>query len=77
MQTLQKNGLKDGQYEVHRLLKLLDSGQFLMRAEISVTFRDVATYEKTVNFLVEKLESSVAVSDATFYVSAAKMNELR
>lgn len=77
IQTLRNNGLKNNDFEVHKLVMLMDDGQYNMKAEVSATFSDVVTYENTVNFLVEKLESSIRVSEPTFYVSSEKICELR
>lgn len=62
---------------MHSLLSHADDGQYVMSGEVSVTFHDVTTYERTVNLLVEKLEGSVRVSDAVFFVSPEKVSDLR
>ena len=77
LQTLRNNSVKESQYDVHNLLSHAGDEMYTLSAEVCITFHDALTYEKTVNLLVEKLESSIHVSDAVFFVSAEKVSDLR
>ena len=48
-----------------------------MEAEVVVDFHNIVTFEKTTNWLVEKLKSSVSISQPVFYHSPGKLSELR
>lgn len=76
-QTLRNNNIKPHQYTLHQLISPTDTEQYRMCAEIVVEFHDVFTFEKTVNWLVEKLESSIKISEPSFYHSAEKLTDLR
>merc|ERR1711962_1321047 len=76
-QTLRNNKVKENQYTVHQIIKPLESGQYGMEAEVVVEFHNVLTFENTTNWLVEKLKSSVSVSQPVFYHSPGKLSELR
>ena len=77
MQTLRNNQVKDNQYKVHKIISHTDEGLYKMSAEVVIEFNNVSTYEKTVNFLVEKLENSIQISDPLFYHSPGKLSDLR
>eukprot|EP00111_Clytia_hemisphaerica_P010736 TCONS_00031368-protein len=80
-QTLRNHSVSEKQYSAHSLLSTTSSdsneNKFVMSAEVCVVFHDTDTYEKAVSFLVEKLETSIRVSEAVFYVSPEKISDLR
>lgn len=77
LQTLRNNSVKDKQRTVHKLLSTTEDGLYQMKAEVVVDFQDANTYEKTVNFLVEKLEKSIKISKPVFMHSSGKLSSLR
>lgn len=76
-QTLRNNNIKASQYTIHQLISPTDNGQYRMCAEVVIEFHDVLTFEKTVNWLVEKLESSIRISEPSFFHSSEKLTDLR
>jgi len=83
-QTLRNNNVKESQYTLHQLITPTttttttgEGAHYRMDAEVVVHFHDASTFEKTTNWLVEKLKSSVAISQPVFYHSDGKLNELR
>jgi len=75
-QALRNNHLKEDQYNVHKIISHEEEG-FKMCAEVVIHFPTVELYEKTVNFLVEKLESSIKVSKPYLYHSEGSLSNTR
>ena len=59
------------------MISPIDNGQYQMSAEVVIEFYDVFTFETTINWLVEKLECSIKISQPTFYHSVGKLSDLR
>lgn len=76
-QVLQNNKIKKEHYKIHQIIKTTEDNMYRLDAEIVVEFQDIEVYQKTINFLIEKLEKSITVSKPNFYHSPGKLNELR
>ena len=77
LQTLRNNHIED--VTTHQTLTYSkEVNLYMMQAEIGIEFCSIETYEKTVNFLVEKLGDRIKFpKNPFFYHSTGKLTELR
>eukprot|EP00794_Sanderia_malayensis_P000410 gene410-1045_t len=76
LQALRNNSVKESQYTLHRNLERCGDN-FQLTVEFCIEFRDFKTCENVCNFLVEKLDETVAVSKPVFSHSSGKLESLR
>ena len=67
------------QEEDVNVLKVLkrDGSQYVYEAELTITFCDVSKCQVVINFLVEKLDSSVIISTPEFFHSYQRLDVFR
>ncbi|XP_065674372.1 interleukin-1 receptor-associated kinase 1-binding protein 1 isoform X1 [Hydra vulgaris] len=77
LQTLRNNNTSD--VTTHQTLSYSkEDNLYTIQAEIIIEFRDIVTYENTLNFLVEKLGDRISFpKNPLFYHSTGKLTELR
>ena len=68
--------LQEGDINVCKVLKRVDN-VFHFDAEVTVTFIDFNKCQSITNFLVEKLDSSVTISQPEFYQSPQRLENFR
>ena len=76
-QTLRNNNVKDTNYKIHQLISPASNSQYKMVGEVVAEFEEVLALEKTINWLVEKLENTVKISEPTFHHSEGALSDLR
>ncbi|XP_077977283.1 interleukin-1 receptor-associated kinase 1-binding protein 1-like [Glandiceps talaboti] len=76
LQSLQTHGVKEGDIDVYKNIQRID-GLYDMKTEVTVLFVDFNKCQTTCNFLVEKLDNSVTVSQPQLFHSHQRLEMLR
>ncbi|XP_006214409.4 interleukin-1 receptor-associated kinase 1-binding protein 1 [Vicugna pacos] len=75
-QTLQQQGVQSENVTVTKDFKRVESA-YHMEAEVCITFTEFGKMQNICNFLVEKLDSSVVISQPQFYHTPGSVENLR
>nr|XP_002740018.1 PREDICTED: interleukin-1 receptor-associated kinase 1-binding protein 1-like [Saccoglossus kowalevskii] len=76
LQSLQTHGVKEGDIDIYKNIQRID-GLYDMNAEVTIQFVDFNKCQSVSNFLVEKLDNSVKVSQPQLYHSHQRLEMLR
>ncbi|XP_037375886.1 interleukin-1 receptor-associated kinase 1-binding protein 1 [Talpa occidentalis] len=75
-QSLQQQGLQAENVTVMKEFRRVENA-YHMEAEVSITFTEFGKMQNICNFLVEKLDSSVVISQPQFYHTTGAIENLR
>ncbi|XP_068841657.1 interleukin-1 receptor-associated kinase 1-binding protein 1 [Capricornis sumatraensis] len=75
-QSLRQQGVQSENVTVTKDFKRLENA-YLMEAEVCITFTEFGKMQNICNFLVEKLDSSVVISQPQFYHMPGSIDNLR
>ncbi|CAO2634157.1 Interleukin-1 receptor-associated kinase 1-binding protein 1 [Lemmus lemmus] len=75
-QSLQQQGLQAENVTVTKDIRRVENA-YRMEAEVCITFTEFGKMQNICNFLVEKLDSSVAISPPEFYHTSGSIENLR
>ncbi|XP_070567553.1 interleukin-1 receptor-associated kinase 1-binding protein 1-like [Ptychodera flava] len=76
LQSLHTHGVKEGDVDIYKNIQRID-GLYEMKAEVTVLFVDFNKCQATCNFLVEKLDNTVTVSQPQLFHSHQRLEMLR
>ncbi|XP_057595529.1 interleukin-1 receptor-associated kinase 1-binding protein 1 [Hippopotamus amphibius kiboko] len=75
-QSLQQQGVQSENVTVTKDFKRVENA-YHMEAEVCITFTEFGKMQNICNFLIEKLDSSVVISQAQFYHTPGSVENLR